>query len=187
MAILRAGPFATNSNSFVSIDGTWDGEIPVNCAKDDKSFWPWRAAVEQQHATPQFQLIPASSGSLSLIDTITKTNEEAAGAFIVINFYYQATEDWSFSGSSWKVSSQSSANIVHEGEVFLRISNATVFEDDDNISGANFSLEGDFDSVVFPASVVPVRVTILLSVVAADVTPVGSITATAEVVLPIDT
>jgi len=187
MPILRAGPFATGSNSFVSIDGTWNGEIPVNCNNHESTTWPWRAAVEQQHATPQFQLISASSGSLSLIDTITRTNEEAAGAFIVIVFYYQAAEDWSFSGSSWKVSSQSSVSIVHEGEVFLRIANTTVFEDDDNIGGTNFSLEGDFDSVVFPASVVPTRVTISLSVVASDVSPVGSITATAEVVLPINT
>jgi hypothetical protein len=156
MAILRAGPFATSIDSFVSIDGTWDGEIPVNCAKDSKSFWPWRARIKIDENP-----LSLETGSLNLFAAGYTIPDLDELSLIEVFFYYQASEAWSFAGSAYESTAESlgGTDTIATAQVF--IAGTQVFYDSES-EGKLSSVSGTFDSIVFPASVVPVLVRILL-------------------------
>ena len=101
MAILRAGPFASTSNSFLnkptSAPTTFDGAtLPVNCANSSgSSNWPWRyLKISDAASTSSYGT--ASTGA-------TQISESFSNASILegetLAFAYQASANFTFSGT----------------------------------------------------------------------------------------
>jgi hypothetical protein len=160
MAILRAGPFATSSDSFVSIDGTWNGEIPVNCAKDSKSFWRWRFKVVGNDEPFDGSFLEVEEG----LTTGAAIVGNQPDGILQIEFYYQAAEEWSFDGSEYTVSKTTATDepVGTQIVVFVGEENEVFSDSDFQPNGGPSSVQGNIDSIVFPAAVVPQYVKILL-------------------------
>lgn len=109
MAILRAGPFASSSDSFL------DSGTPVNCANDtSSSAWPWRYSnkvikVLTTHTGCETdgggETIPTTSTSTTTdVSTETATGDfsitssassnNTAAVVIRFSFYYQAAQSF---------------------------------------------------------------------------------------------
>jgi hypothetical protein len=88
MAIRRAGPWATTTDSFVNAPDDFDTEpsqSPVNCALNDWTNDPWKALfVKADFATFD------SAGIAELGEVITQSG--AAFGNLALSFYYQATQ-----------------------------------------------------------------------------------------------
>ena len=97
MAILRAGPFANLTDSFLDEPVTpTGGAIPVNCALDDWVNDGWRAYVEVR--TSDIFGVPNVIISEEYLDgpTLSKSHTESgrrALSLVSLLFYYQATAD----------------------------------------------------------------------------------------------
>lgn len=85
-AILRAGPFASSSNSFLDEPGTPSSSfIPVTCANDtSSSVWPWKYLEVQDianvtHTGCDAGGLPTSSTS----NTVTSSYKTATGDFSI--------------------------------------------------------------------------------------------------------
>lgn len=114
-AILRAGPFATSTDSFLN------SGIPVNCANDtSSSAWPWRYVVStsesvtnhigwevdpdgndaptfdsNSNTTQQLKTVTESfSATESFSESLSLNTNVEAQVGIVFNFAYQSVEDF---------------------------------------------------------------------------------------------
>ena len=154
--IRQAGPFATGSDSFVSIDGTWDGEIPVNCNNHESATWPWRARVKIDEDP-----LSLETGSLNLSAPGYTVLDLDELSLIQVFFYYQASEAWSFAGSAYESKAESLGIATTSATAQVFVSVTQVFDDSESEDGLS-NVNGTFDGVVFPASVVPVLVRILI-------------------------
>ena len=136
-AILRAGPFATSSDSFVNKPLVANSStLPVNCANDPTSpTWPWQYLLTTRVSatnhtgwedTPGGES-PETSSSLNTTNTYetttgnfsknasVNTNLEASSS-VSLFFYYQAVEDFQITITyNGTVTSGSSSQIVVSG------------------------------------------------------------------------
>jgi hypothetical protein len=159
MAILRAGPFATSSDSFVDLENDITDQrdvFPVNCNNYATNFWEWRARVLIVKDTQTLTLKNQDDGLFEINESSTSDD------FVVeVQFCYQAVNAWSFSGSSYLASAEDSgaSTIV----VFVGFENE-VFSDTDISEefGQGTQVTGSIDSIVFPPAVLPQYVRILL-------------------------
>ena len=167
--ILRAGPFASSTNSFLDRpDPVSTSIFPVNCAKDNQAFWPWRAYLQTNRTNiSSAENIVRSYTTDTFIEVVGEPFEASISFFFcdasaVFNFYYQAAQDWQFSSGS-------ELNIQYAGGDFYeyryRIIGGTVEvdEQEDGLTSPD-SQEFDISTITFPATVVPRRVSILASV-----------------------
>lgn len=114
-AILRAGPFASTSSSFLNEPNPFDGGIhPVNCANDISSpFWPWRynksiSKTLETHtgcestpngdvpvtstSTSSVGLVETATGNFTISDSVSSNKEVRLN--ISLGFAYQATQSF---------------------------------------------------------------------------------------------
>ena len=151
MAILRAGPFASSTNSFLDEPVTPTRNIlPVNCAMNDWVNDSWRAAKRILYAVffePEDDTVTYEDGP-----TLEASFVETPGAFLsvaAIEFRYQAAEDTGFTVTY-------SASGV-DPQLTVVIAGSTVFSDYDasSISGT--------ETITLPATIVPAAVNVNIS------------------------
>ena len=157
MPIERAGPFADNDGSYLDEPTVLDGAIAqVNCNNKTKSFWRWGYVFVAVAGTGTSSILDyGSSQSFTLSNAINTQGK--------IVFYYQAADSWSFPSSSYFFEVVGSTGDFLEVRFEVFVNGASVFDDseDNTSSGANqVEVSGNINSIVFPASVVPVRVEI---------------------------
>ena len=157
--ILRAGPFASSSDYFLEEPDSFDFPfdiVPVNCAKGQRAFWPWKAVTAKFSEFPFFVFESNISwGGVDLSEDITAP--EGGTMCLTALFAYQATQPWSFNGSGYGVSVVSTTG--QSLEVYVNDSLVYI----DEVFDADFE-NSNFDSVVFPASITPSFVEIVLRV-----------------------
>ena len=148
--ILKAGPFRFGSNFFAEDNG--DPEcLPVNCANARSTRWPWRA---RKLANLSNEVL--ISGVSSFENSFSFYADFPSVAF---RFSYQAATQWSFSGSTYSASFEQNLDYISAIDVDVFVGGSFVFSDDCR-SSRKASISGDFDSIVFPASVIPLIVEI---------------------------
>ena len=114
-AILRAGPFASSSDSFLNEPSPFDSNInPVNCANDtSSSTWPWRYndvvnKVLTTHTGCEFTpngfepvtststssngLLKTATADFSISDSASSNN--VTRMTTTLSFYYQAAQSF---------------------------------------------------------------------------------------------
>lgn len=165
MAILRAGPFASSSDSFLDEPDEVDfNVVPVNCALDDTSSnWPWKFY--------QSLFDPASSTYVrtyedGLPDLNESINSGPDGVSVNVAFYYQAVSDFKIS-ISYSLGTTSTSVGLFTASARVQVDGVDVYNEDD--------LDGDEDNTVektteqtLPEAIVPKRVSILLTMEDAD-------------------
>lgn len=149
-AILRAGPFASTSSSFLneptSVPTTFDGAtLPINCANySGSSNWSWR------------YLMISDVGSTSAYFTTSKDETQISKSFTnasifegeTLAFAYQAAVDFTFSGT-YAVNAGFEQGVSSRFEIRNR-ADQSLFD-----SGAGTtSVSGSF-SITLPAKTVP--------------------------------
>ena len=153
--ILRAGPFRFGSNSF-SADNDDPECHPVNCANARSARWPWRVR-KVADGTPSANEV-LISGVSSFENSFSISPDVL---FVSFRFAYQAATQWSFDGSTYSASiPEESIDYPSSIDVDVFVAGSSVFSDGTETIGLA-SISGSFDSIVFPASVVPQFVEIL--------------------------
>ena len=172
MAILRAGPFATSSSSFLDepVTPTFS-TLPVNCAKDTTSTdWPWRHYQASTNVTMSYE-----NGLPSLTDSSTSATaeEEVGGGF---SFRYQAAEAFTME-LSYSASASTAGGFFDTSEVSMNVFLGGNFlfgesDSDTDASGqpTSASISGT-ETINLPASVLPKIVR--LSIEASGTSPVA--------------
>jgi len=149
MAVLRAGPFANSTDSFLNEPAlaplNFDGAtLPVNCANySGSSDWAW------QHLNISVAGSVAGYDSARLDDTEVSMSWPL-GSWIEgvgLAFAYQASEDFTFSGS-YEVNAGEQQGSFATFEI-LNGADQSLFSDTDDTS-----ISGDF-SITLPAATVP--------------------------------
>lgn len=174
MAILRAGPFATSADSFLNEPASYNASIlPVNVANKNKTGrWPWQCAQRIKNASGTSEGYETYASDISITESVVVA-DGVPGVELLIKFYYQAANSWSFSGSSYEadcVDGESTDEPLAETTVSVNGSNVYTDSEEGVLSGGVIIAEisGNYDSIVFPASVVPALVEINLFAVAAN-------------------
>ena len=161
MAILRAGPEASSSDSFL------DNGTPVNCANDTSSLnWPWQyISTVSKVITTHTGCVSTPNGSVPDIETTTTNNssvETATGNFSIsssgtsnlattvdirFDFVYQATQSFDIK-ITYNGSASGSPGFASSGNI--------IFSDSETGGRASGfpSLSGSVTRTL-PASVVP--------------------------------
>ena len=176
--ILRAGPFRFGSNSF-SADNDDPECNPVNCANARSARWPWRVR-KVADGTPSANEMLISG--VSSFENSFSTSSDLP--FVSYRFAYQAAIQWSFNGSTYSASADEGFDNPVEVGVVVVVGIDSVFSDSDEGSGIA-SIAGNFDSIVFPASIVPRFVEITFS--GGTGSGVGSVLLSGSLDLPIVT
>tara|TARA_R110002153_G_scaffold108695_1_gene249287 strand:+ start:33 stop:530 length:498 start_codon:yes stop_codon:yes gene_type:complete len=149
MAILRAGPFASSTDSFLDepVTPTASSALPVNCAMNDWVVDSWRAKKRILYFVffgPDDETITYEDGP-----TLGASFVETPGAFLsaaVIEFMYQAAEDTTFTVTYSASGTDPEANVSVGG--------SNVFTD----SGTS-SISGT-ETITLPAAIVPAAVNV---------------------------
>ena len=144
MAILRAGPFATPSSSFVDQPDPPAGAVPVNCALDSSDSWPWRA----RHGIGFSNITYEESGTIAHESTSAADVQTA----VFIQFYYQAVMVSSMEFSYYREFRGSNPVATFS----VSVDGSTEYSDSD--SDASTAIVSGTGSVTLPAAVKPVRV-----------------------------
>ena len=166
MAILRAGPFASSTESFLDEPATPTRFIyPVNCAMDTSSSnWPWKHLYKLDSDDYYFKDgLPE--------DNQSKSNPSQAQTSINAYWTYQAAAETSF---DLTYDLQASGDGPRTGvRISVKVGEVVVFTDSEEDSNASIS---GTETINLPESVVPNRVWITASSDAfATVTASGSI------------
>ena len=149
MAILRAGPFANSTDSFLGepVTPTNSSALPVNCAMNDWVVDSWRAKKRILY----LMIFAQDDETVTYEDgpTLGASFVETPGAFLsaaVIEFMYQAAEDTTFTVTY-------SASGV-DPEINVGVGGLSVFTD----SGTS-SISGT-ETITLPAAIVPSAVNV---------------------------
>jgi hypothetical protein len=187
MPIKRAGPFASSTNSFLDESETPTSSIvPVNRNNHPSASWKWRAFVSEITGVDEVTFDPirnefyqeAGESSFFFAGSQYDTGLDISVSFR-IDFFYQATQEWSFSGSTIPISINDEGGGLGPGySVRVTVAGTEVFNEGEFEASADVSI----DSVVFPASVVPKRVQINVSATAFST---SDATVTASITLPL--
>ena len=162
MAILRAGPFARSSDSFVDEPEEENRSIlPVNCANDSTDFWPFRVFMDKREE--DFVIIREyttninqEANGVAFIDPVFQISSMAAS--LEFRFAYQAAQNFSFaSGSKVEIEYGDTQDLTSWG---VNVLGATENFSDSRIEFGAGAQEFNLSEFVFPASVVPRFVTI---------------------------
>ena len=153
--ILRAGPFRFGSNSF-SEDNDEPECHPVNCANNRSTRWPWRVR-KVTNGTPSVNEV-LISGVSSFENSFSFYADFPSVAF---RFAYQAATQWSFSESTYSASFEE-GSLDHPSSIDVSVGFAGGgLEYGHGMETMGLaSISGDFDRIVFPASAVPLIVSI---------------------------
>lgn len=168
MPILRAGPFASSSDSFLDEPDPADVSIvPVNCAKDTTSAnWEWKHFKESLNVPAQYaNAFPDLSDS----ETFNSTGEIIARAA----FAYQAVSDFDVD-LTYSLSASTSGGFFDKSsvEIDVTLDNSSIFsvnDEDEDTDGTGRVTSASISGTVtltLKASVVPliVRITLIASV-----------------------
>jgi hypothetical protein len=151
MAILRAGPFASSTDSFLDEPETITvfSPLPVNCAMSDWVNHSWRALkiiAENDDIIRTYEDGPTLEASF-----------DDPGSFVFgfagIQFMYQAAEDTTFT-----VTYSADTVTMGSSEFFVDVDGSNVFNDT-----ASPSISGT-ETIALPATVVPVEVIVGIGV-----------------------
>ena len=155
MAILRAGPFARFTDSFLSEPVTpyrASSALPVNCAMNDWVVDSWRAKKRILYLMgegPDYDIITYKDGP-----TLGASFGGTPGAYLsvaVIEFMYQAAEDTTFT-VTYSVSG-------NDPEANVAVGSSNVFTD----SSSGTSSIGGTETITLPAAIVPSAVNVNIS------------------------
>jgi len=161
MAILRAGPFASSSDSFLDEPTTvTSNTFPVNCAKDtSSSSWPWKCYVNVDGSNNDIESYLNGFQSISR----TKSGSILAGGsievFIDFEFYVQCSSDITFS-ITYNLSATSPAypfSVAFVDVIANGFSDSDYREDDGTGTGVTASLSGS-ETITISASTKPQKV-----------------------------
>ena len=149
MAILRAGPFAISTDSFLDepVTPTQSSALPVNCAMNDWVVDSWRAKKRILYLiglAPDDETVTYEDGPTLGASFVVKP-----GAFLsaaAIEFMYQAVEDTTFS-----VTYSASGT---DPQLSVAVGGSNVFTD----SGTS-SISGT-ETITLPAAIVPSAVNV---------------------------
>lgn len=141
MAILRAGPWASSSESFLNEPSPLDNSaVPVNCSNSSSATWDWSTLFRKGRLD--------ATGDFSVETDAVSGGDEGEFFTYQIRFRYQAVSDFSFSGSSYSITaSEPDENPAIVLQFFKGYEYERVYSDT-----GNGSISGNFDSIVFPAS-----------------------------------
>lgn len=143
-SILRAGPFASSTDSFLNEPGTpTDLTVPVNCAMSDWVNHSWKA----------FKRIETDGFSFSYVDGPTvgaswSVEDIIASGFM--SFMYQAAVDTTFN-----LSYSITGDGIQGASISVSVDGSFVFFDSDDGSPASVS---GTETIDLPATVVPILV-----------------------------
>ena len=163
MAIIRAGPFASVTNSFLTEPITPSAGVPpVNCAKDITSAnWNWRhfkrisnSEVPGQDVLDYIEGLPDISASY-----VTSSSDEGGGITSEFAFASQCSSELDFSLTYSLSASQSFEFAFVSIEVL--INNVTDFSDSDSQYQGTASLSGT-RTITIPKSVLPRNIKVVL-------------------------
>jgi len=158
MAILRAGPFANSTDSFldepVGTPSNFDGAtLPVNCANySGSSDWFWQyLKISTVGSASEF--FDADKDQTTIEEYFI--NDDGFFEGEGLGFAYQASENFTFSGSyEVNAGDQQGSFVTFE---ILNGADQSLFSDTDDTS-----ISGDF-SITLPAATVPYFVFLKLS------------------------
>ena len=161
MAILRAGPFASSSDSFLDEPTTvTSSTLPVNCAKDtSSSSWPWKCYVLVDGSNNDLESYLSGFQSISR----TKSGSIPAGGNINVEvsfeFYVQCSSDITFT-MTYDLSATSPASPFSTASVDVvanGFSDSDDRADDGTGTGVTASLSGS-ETITISASTKPQKV-----------------------------
>jgi len=164
MAILRAGPFASVTDSFLNEPGSPSAGItPVNCAKDTSSTnWPWSYYKEISNSEDSGQDVDDYLVGLPSVSASYTSSSGDEGGIITSRFSFscQCASEIVFSLTYDLSASQSFEFAFVSIEVF--INNASDFSDSDSEYRGTASLSGTRD-ITIQKSVVPTQIKVVLN------------------------
>lgn len=158
MAILRAGPFASSSDSFLDEPtAATRSTLPVNCAKDtSSSSWPWKCYVSVDGSNDDLESYLSGFQSVSR----TKSGSIPAGDNITVevrfDFYVQCLSDITFT-MAYNLSATSPAFPFSVAVVDVAVngfSDSDYRADDGTGTGVTASLSGS-ETITISASTKP--------------------------------
>ena len=151
MAILRAGPFASSSGSFLDEPGSPNASIlPVNCAMSDWVVDSWRAAERLRTASTDAIISYVDGPSVSTSFTLSSVGLSWSSAQLF--FTYQAAEDTSLE-MTYSVSASGQAA---EARAQASVDDSSVLFDSDpsSVSGTV--------TIDLPATIIPKEVQVAI-------------------------
>jgi hypothetical protein len=161
MAIRRAGPFASITDSFRDEPATPSSGIPpVNCARDTTSVsWPWKHYKRISNSEDSGQdVLDYVSGFPSVSASYTSSSgDEGGGIVSEFSFACQCVDETVFT-LSYNLSASQPFELAQVG-VTVTIDNVTDFNDSD--SGPTASVSGS-TTITIQKSVVPTHIKVLL-------------------------
>jgi hypothetical protein len=155
MPIKQAGPFASSSDSYLDKpDNAIESVIPVNCAKDNKEFWPFRIYSQKfEGSGVQREYTANTNQSANGVPFLNPELDLAVvSANLVCRFSYQAMQSFSFAEGS-KIEIE-----YGDGELTIwsaSVSGSTVPLNEEAEEESAGTQEFNLSGFVFPASVVP--------------------------------
>ena len=161
MAILRAGPFASSSDSFLDVPTTvTSSTLPVNCAKDtSSSSWPWKCYVLVDGSNNDLESYLSGFQSISRNKSGSIPAGDNLRVEVSFEFYVQCSSDITFT-MAYNLSAISPAYPFSTASVGV---SANGFGDSDNRAddgtgtGVTASLSGS-ETITISASTKPQKV-----------------------------
>ena len=159
MPILRAGPFATTSDSFQNSPTTPTENIyPVNCADDvNNANWPWRYYRRDNFGEAITIGLVEGSGSTGA-GFLSFPPEGTEGTQIW--FSYQAAAAWDFIFSYSAATTGNGQSEEVSIRIFNPITDIDFFANSDFGYGVSASISGTLETISLPRAVVPAFVQI---------------------------
>ena len=97
MAILRAGPWATPTDSFVDEPDNFDtlpDQSPVNCALNDWTGVTWKALFIKEAIDDEVEVELIEAGTAALGEDVEFDCSAFDSPDLILSFYYQATVEF---------------------------------------------------------------------------------------------
>ena len=150
MSILRAGPFAISSDSFLNEPESPNSSIlPVNCAMGDWEVDKWRAAKRKRISGGSPSVSYVDGPSVSTGFTLSSVGSSFSSAQFF--FFYQAVEDTSLQ-MTYSVSASGAVFGVPEARAAASVDDFEVFNDSDP-SSVSGTVTIDLPATILPKSV----------------------------------
>jgi len=164
MAILRAGPFASSSDSFLDVPTTvTSSTLPVNCAKDtSSSSWPWKCYVLVDGSNNDLESYLSGFQSISRNKSGSIPAGDNLRVEVSFEFYVQCSSDITFT-MAYNLSAISPAYPFSTASVGVSangFSDSDDRADDGTGTGVTASLSGS-ETITIPASTKPQGVSFL--------------------------
>ena len=149
MPILRAGPFASSTDSFLDEPIPATTAAPVNCASDDTSAnWEWRFGFGTRSDGD-----PREWNYLDGFPDVSESDPTVGTFSGLSSWYYQATSPFSLT-FTYEVIADTTTGGFQSATFSIRTKDGNIFFDIDSGFGITATVSGS-TTLEFPASVVP--------------------------------